>query len=95
MEKGLYYCYGLCIALCMLHGGSGPKCFALIFYKKLVLGERNYVSGLQTIAHAAPYHKLLKVRIVTGRFVTVLVFLWWFSTRFGFSIIVPSTLFLS
>ena len=74
MEKDLYYCYGLCIALCLLHGGSGPKCFAPIFYKKLVLGERNYVSGLQTIAHAAPYHKLLKVRIVTGRFVTVLVF---------------------
>ena len=61
MQKDLYYYFGICIGLCLVHGGSGPKCLAPILYQKLANVEREYESALGLMAHVSIHEKLLQV----------------------------------
>ena len=61
MQKDHYYYFGLCIGLCLVHGGSEPKCLAPILYHKLANVERDYKSALELMAHVSINEKLLQV----------------------------------
>ena len=65
MDKDLYYMFGCCLSLSLLHVGPGPKCFSALLYDQITERKPDYMEALGDLAHTAIYTtKLLKVQHV-------------------------------
>ena len=59
--KDLYYIYGVCVGLSLVHGGPGVHCMSPVLYNQLVDKPRNYIEALPSMIDCYAHSKLLKV----------------------------------
>ena len=55
-SEDYYFLFGRLIALSVIHGGPGPRCFSRFLYDQILKKPRTYLLSLIT---ASPVHELI------------------------------------